>query len=130
MPNTAEAVINKLITITKRSSSLHWDYLDKNSDLMQIVESVLEDHMIDSAASFSYEQTHGYKTGYFVIAQVFSTELPILFLVSVPSLGYRDNCVLNKEDECQKDLLRLHNLVRRQFPNTEDFISYFLEDSD
>jgi len=49
-------------------------------------------------------------------------ELPVLFLMSIPALHSRDKRLLNKHDEHQGNILRLQNIAKRQYPNSDDFI--------
>ena len=119
-----DKVINKLIDYTKRAV-LAWEYADLDASISSIVFGLLlRDYDIHRNCTFVCKSG----SGRFVLAQASedTDTIPLLFLIVIPGTGSRDNQILNDYGKYQVELLRLQNLVKKQHPNTEDFILDFL----
>lgn len=118
-----QLVINKLIETTK-SDNLKWIYLDTFKPL--------------SDASLSFF-TSGYKhnnsffvkinKGFFVLVDSGG----YLYLTVFPTLDSREvttiNCMNDGSVVYQDELLRLLNIVKKQFPQVDDILSDLLNDN-
>lgn len=118
MSINVKTVIEKLTNLTK-TEKINWSYLDNYPSLQKIINNML---------SFAYSDGGTFYTqindGYMVICE--DGDDDYLYLIAVPKINARDNQFLNDEDSYQEELLRLHNLIKKQFPNTNDFIDDFL----
>ena len=132
-------IADKLIQWSKENK-LDWNYLEDDNALLKMVDSRLCDYIVERSDSFYCN----IGKGFFVLASVkyryldelnlftdnnrrtVAMEPPALFLISIPALNSRDHGCLNKYDEHQGVLLRLQNIAKRQYPNTEDFINEFM----
>jgi hypothetical protein len=123
--NMLQNVIEKLITETK-NKNLKWFYLnefelldDKSSSLITAVTTYILDN-----SSFYVK----IKDGYFVLCEDNYNDL---YLITFPSIDSRDFKCLNDTGNglaYQQELLRLQNLIKKQFPNVDDFLDDFLND--
>ena len=117
-------IIDKIINLTK--ANLKWHYLDTDRSIDSIANEILVDYVIDDNSSFFCQVD----SGYFALVQPELDEpddMPILFLIAVPGSDARDIRILNSYLEHQQDLLRLQNLVKKQYPNVDDFLDSFLK---
>lgn len=113
-------VIEKLTDLTKKGD-LTWNYLSEHLDLSKRSLSLTDSIEFNESASF-YASSG---TGYFVLLEC-SINIPELYLIAYPSLDSKDIQSLNIYNQCQKELLRLQNLVKKNFPNVDDFLNNFL----
>ncbi|CAB1242527.1 conserved hypothetical protein [Clostridiaceae bacterium BL-3] len=120
---SVEKIISKLIIQTK-SNKIKWFYLSENADVIDICENISPNDL-NYNSSFSLE----INSGYFVLCEdVFKN----IYLIIIPSLDSKDIQCINKNEDRnlthQQELLRLQNLVKKQFPNVEDFLQEFMDD--
>lgn len=115
-----QSVIEKLIAETK-NTNLKWNYLSELSILLRKSAELIGYEVIDNT-SF-YVQI---KDGYFVLYEdVFQN----LYLITYPTIDSKDYQCLNRTPNMilnQQDLLRLQNLIKKQFPNVDDFLDEFI----
>lgn len=133
--------IKSLITGTK-NRSIVWDYLDTNDSLYTRLE--LEQDEFDHDNSFFAQ----YNDSYFVLI---STTEPlysedIRFDPSIGNWGYpekkglklfiipstfREVTVIStfSNEEYNEDILRLRNLIKKDFPNSEDIMAQFISEN-
>lgn len=111
--------LNKLIENTK-SNALNWYYLDTYSLLSQNAQFYL---------SYAYSKKNSFyvkiNDGYFVLAD----SNTYLYLIVFPTIDSREVTVINYYNNtinCQDELLRLLNLIKKQYPQVDDVISDFL----
>lgn len=120
MSYNVKGTIDKLIRLTK-SGNISWDYLDTNDVLDSLVNDLMP---MTYSTDTSFYSSYG--SGYFVICEDDNNEQ--LYIIAVPDITSRDNCCLNEAYQYQESLLRLHNLIKAGFPNTQDFLDSFLSD--
>ncbi|SMC19361.1 hypothetical protein SAMN02745134_00810 [Clostridium acidisoli DSM 12555] len=118
-----KAVINKLIERTKLSI-LKWNYLDS---LPQLCNKVYNEFNISPMNKNSFFTK--INDGYFILVNDEDNEE--LYLIVFPTIDSRDTEIINYIDNdllYQDELLRLLNLVKKQYPNVDDVISNFMND--
>ena len=119
----AMKIINKLIQETKENK-LKWAYLPVDNKLSSVCfELVYGD--LNYNSSFVLKVNNGY----FALCDTVDTDI---YLIIVPSLDSKDIQCINENEAgnlmYQQELLRLQNLVKKQFPNVEDFLQEFMDD--
>lgn len=118
-------VIDKLIEQTKLNK-IKWFYLSENEELFEICSKFKYDENLNPDSSFAFK----INDGYFTLCE--GAEHDLLFII-VPSLDSRDiQCINTGNDyipKFQQELLRLQNLIKKQFPNVEDFIEKFMDEN-
>lgn len=123
-----EKIIQKLIDETK-NNNFDWHYLDNHLFVNDKTREMLNQENLKFNFSINYKNSYYYNfnNGFFVLVNGLNTnDLPIIYLLIIPSTSGRDTSILNNSTEYQTELLRLSNLISKQFPNVEDFLSDFL----
>ncbi|MBX4265898.1 hypothetical protein [Clostridium estertheticum] len=115
-------IIEKLIDFTKKEN-LTWYYLSDNTTLAKKSLSFCDHREFKDSASF-YTPSGA---GYFVLMESIDVpDFPELYLIVFPNITSKDIQSINEYDECQQQLLRLQNLVKKLFPNVDAFLDDFL----
>lgn len=122
MINTIK-IINKLIQGTK-DNKFKWSYLPINNKLSSVCFQLVY-------GDLNYNSSFVLKinNGYFALCDTVDSDI---YLIIIPSLDSKDIQCINEGEsgflEYQQELLRLQNLVKKQFPNVEDFLEEFMDD--
>ncbi|GAA0735609.1 hypothetical protein [Clostridium oceanicum] len=126
---SVEKIINKLIFGTK-SNKYKWFYLsDKGRSIVDICDNFVtyydyQQNTLNTSDSFILNFNEGYLA---LCEDSYSN----LLLIVIPSLDSKDiQCINNYlAPDFQQELLRLQNLIKKQFPNVEDFLNEFMDEN-
>lgn len=137
--NNYSNFIDSLITGTKNKTII-WDYLDTRSDLYEKFVDNSEDFYTDDSFYAPYNDS------YFVLIStkeeitsgkfdkygeyILPTYVDVIKLAVIPST-FRDIKVISGADNknYSSALIRLRNLIKKDFPNSDDIIEQFISEN-
>ncbi len=123
MQHDVKSVIDKLIYLTKGNKA-EWQYLDQYPTLADKSKTIIRTAFVPRGSFYI-----NISNGYMVLYEAQYSNSIYLHMIAFPTIDAKDVQALNTYSECQEDILRLQNLVKKQFPNVDDFLDNILSDS-
>ncbi len=124
---TNEQFISKIIELTKEDK-ITWNYLDSNKiiyeslDLTPGIKGFLKEGF-DKNSSFYAKINYNFIV-FYKISDAKLSVLDSLIFKTVPST-FREIRTIELEEN-KNELIRLHNIIKSKFPNSEDIINDIL----
>ena len=112
-----EILIEELINLTKENK-INWKYTDDNKEISAKQRKILLDYdfIFNATDNCFYTKIN---SGYIIVIEGIG-EPAKNYLIVIPSIDAKDFKIY---DSPQSQIVRLHTLILRQFPNVEDYLT-------